>query len=151
MYLDVSPLLFGELSIVTTTPLATATSPLQTTLGCVLVVDDEPAFCTVVGEILELSGYSTLKAYGVAQALEILRSATPDLILTDIMMPGSDGIGFIRRLRATPAWAHIPIIAISALTLPEDLREASENGADACMTKPFSAEDLRQAVRRYLG
>lgn len=117
----------------------------------VLVVDDEPAFCAVLGEILEVFGFSVRQAHNVAQAQDLLAQERPRLILTDVMMPEVDGITFIRQLRASPAYADLPIVAVSAKALPEDARAAHEAGASAYLVKPFSTAELRETIQRVLG
>ena len=89
----------------------------------VLVVDDEPAFCFAIAEILTLSGHQVQQAFSVSEALGILTGLTPDLILTDIMMPGSDG--------------------------PQDRDAARRAGADGYLAKPFSAQELQAAISVY--
>ncbi len=115
----------------------------------VLVVDDEPAFCFAMSEILRLSGHEVQQAHSVSEALGILTGLTPDLILTDIMMPGSDGLSFIRYLRSRPTWAHIPTIAVSAKALVQDREAACAAGANGYLAKPFSAQELQAAIRAY--
>lgn len=115
----------------------------------VLVVDDEPAFCFAMAEILGLSGHTVKQAHSVSEALGILTCLTPDLILTDIMMPGSDGLSFIRHLRSRSAWAEIPTIAVSAKALIQDREAARAAGADAYIAKPFSAQELQAAIQVY--
>jgi CheY-like chemotaxis protein len=115
----------------------------------VLIVDDEPAFCFAMAEILNLSGHQVEQANTVAQALEILERFTPDLILTDIMMPEADGLTFIRRLRSQSTWAGIPTIAVSAKAMIQDRDAAREAGADGYLSKPFSAQELKAAISEF--
>jgi len=115
----------------------------------VLVVDDEPAFCFAISEILRLRGHSVEQAHNVSEALVILTGLTPDLILTDIMMPDSDGLSFIRHLRSRPAWAKIPAIAVTAKALQKDRDAARAAGADGYLVKPFSAQELHTVIRVY--
>jgi CheY-like chemotaxis protein len=116
----------------------------------ILVVDDEPSFCTVVSEILRSYGYLVRQAYSVEQALEILDQEQPDLIVTDVMMPGIDGLTFIREVRLDPIWSSIPTIVVSAKGQPEDIAATKEAGANACLVKPFSARLLLDTVRAFL-
>ncbi len=117
---------------------------------CVLVVDDEPTFCSVMGDILHVLGCTVHCAYSAAEALDALETVTPHLILTDVMMPDSDGLSLLRRLRSEPRWAHIPAIVVSAKAMREDAVEARRAGADGWLPKPFSIKDLRDAIRPFL-
>ena len=116
----------------------------------ILVVDDEPSFCTVLSEILRSFGYFVRQAHDAHHAIELLQKTTPDLILTDVMMPGMDGLAFIRQIRSDPTRSSIPTIVISAKAQAEDIRASKEAGADACLVKPFSARELRDVVHKYL-
>ena len=116
----------------------------------ILVVDDEPSFCTVLSEILRSFGYSVRQAYNANHAFELLKKSLPDLILTDVMMPGMDGLTFIRQIRADPDRSSIPTIVISAKAQAEDISASKEAGADACLVKPFSARELRDVVHKYI-
>lgn len=116
----------------------------------VLVIDDEPAFCFAISEILGLAGLHVRQAFSVDQAMEELDSTTPDLILTDVMMPGVDGLSFLRRLRGMPDLAAVPTIAVSAKSRKEDIAAAEEAGADSYLVKPFSARQLHEVIRPYL-
>lgn len=116
----------------------------------VLVIDDEPAFCFAISEILRMEGYRVYQAHSVEHAMDLLRENVPDLILTDIMMPGTDGLTFVRRLRAKEPYANIPMVAISAKAMKDDVRAAESAGADAYLMKPFSAKDLQETIRPFL-
>ncbi len=114
--------------------------------GLILVVDDERGFCDVVTMILESQGYRVNKAHHANDAFGLLGETTPDLILTDMMMPDIDGVSLIKRLRETPAWADIPVIVVSAHSEPEVQENAFEAGAADFIAKPFSASELRSTV-----
>lgn len=116
----------------------------------ILVVDDEPSFCTVLSEILRSFGYMVRHVYTVRHAYELLEEEIPDLILTDVMMPDIDGLTFIRQMRANPERSSIPMIVVSAKSQPEDIAATKDAGADACLIKPFSARELRQVVHDHL-
>ena len=116
----------------------------------VLVIDDEPLFCFAISEILTLEGYQVRQAHTARQAFDLLDDSIPDLILTDVMMPGVDGLTFLRKLRAHPSLESVPTIAISAKAMKADIAAAKEAGADDYLPKPFSAADLRQAIDGYL-
>ena len=116
----------------------------------ILVVDDEPSFCTVLSEILRSFGYFVRQAHDANHAFELLKKSLPDLILTDVMMPGMDGLTFIRQIRADPDRSSIPTIVISAKAQAEDITASKEAGADACLIKPFSARELREVVQKFI-
>ena len=115
----------------------------------ILVVDDERGFCDVVTVILESQGYQVQQAHHANDALGLLDETTPDLILTDMMMPEMDGVGLIKRLRETPKWADIPVVVISAYSEPEVQENAFAAGATGFISKPFSASELRSTVGAY--
>ena len=116
----------------------------------VLVIDDEPSFGYAIGEILGLMGLEVHRAFNVEQAHAILLDLTPDLILTDIMMPGVDGLTFLRELCGNPRLKAVPKIAISAMAMKKDREQAANAGADGYLVKPFSAKELQDAIRPYV-
>lgn len=116
----------------------------------VLVVDDDHAFCEIMHELLSAQGHEVLVAYSVRQALELLERVEPDLILTDIMMPETDGLTLIRYLRSRSSWSSIPLIVISARVMPTDRMAAARAGADAFIAKPFSFRQLETTIHAVL-
>jgi DNA-binding response OmpR family regulator len=119
----------------------------QTTI---LVIDDEQSFCEVVAEILINDGYDVHKAFSATQAEQILENVDPELIILDIMMPDTDGLTLVRRLRSSLRFESTPIIVSSAKYLQEDKTAAIESGANAFLSKPFSSKDLRAAIHSVL-
>ena len=118
--------------------------------GSILVVDDEPAICVVMGIILKLHGYAVYRAHNVTQAYDYLEDTMPDLIVADIMMPGTDGLTMIRQLRTKPELSDIPIVVLSALATETDREEAIQAGANAFLAKPFTADELRDVIKPLL-
>ena len=116
----------------------------------IIVIDDEQSFCDVVAEILQSFGYEVHTAYNVEEAIPILERTMPTLIVLDIMMPGVDGLTFIRHLRTRPRYTELPIIISSAKFLESDRATALEAGANLYLSKPFSAGDLKQAIAAVL-
>jgi len=115
--------------------------------GTVLVVDDDPSIIALVEMALEDQGYVVLSAVNGA-ALGLARDRRPDLILLDILMPGMDGMEVSQRLRADPATAGIPIIAMSAqdrLHATSSLMPVNER-----LPKPFEIAGLYAAVARWV-
>jgi DNA-binding response OmpR family regulator len=116
----------------------------------IIVIDDEQSFCDVVAEILRSFGFEVFTAYSVEQSIPLLEQHHPALIILDIMMPGIDGLTFIRHLRSRSRFADLPIIISSAKFLESDRAAALEAGANLYLPKPFSAGDLRQATETLL-
>jgi CheY-like chemotaxis protein len=115
--------------------------------GTVLVVDDDRDLVVVLTDILEMEGYRVMAAHDAA-ALQLAREGRPDLILLDVAMPGIDGVEISRRLRADPATADIPIIAMSAQQRLE--ATAVSMPVDDRIAKPFEIVDLYAAVARWV-
>lgn len=116
----------------------------------ILVVDDNPELVDGVKLTLEMEDFQVLTATNGQEALEILERSTPDLILTDIMMPGMDGYDFHAEVTKNEAWVHIPFIFLTAKTDKTDIRHGKELGADDYITKPFDPEDVVAAIRGRL-
>lgn len=115
-------------------------------LRTILVVDDEPAILDSLADILQLEGFSVLKASSGLQALDILREQIPDLIIADVMMPEMNGYHFYQRVRQTPKHLQIPFIFLTAKGEAEDIRFGKELGADDYLLKPIHPEDLMAAI-----
>jgi len=115
----------------------------------VYVVDDDPVICRLADYILRRAGYVVEVWYDGDEALEALARATPDVIVTDLMMPRLSGVALIQRIRATPEWAALPVIVFTARSEVRDRRQAEEAGASLILTKPFSSAQLLEAVKRF--
>jgi len=118
--------------------------------GEILVVDDDPIFCSIMNELLRRHGYRVQVAFSVADAMELLRSSKPDLILTDVMMPEVDGLTLVRALRSDPGWDQIPTVVVSARVMEMDRQAAAAAGADGFLPKPFSFQNLHAMINGYL-
>jgi CheY-like chemotaxis protein len=116
----------------------------------VLVVDDEVAFGNVMREVLDSFGLDVRVAVGASDALEQMRRQAPDLLMVDVMMPEVDGLSLIRMVQKEPSWLSIPILVVSARASQADQHEALFAGADAFLAKPFTADELRKALRPFL-
>jgi CheY-like chemotaxis protein len=116
----------------------------------VLVADDEKAYCGAVRDVLEEAGAHVYLAYNATSAETLFRMMAPDLVIMDVMMPGMNGLDLIRNLRAVVGQEHVPIIVVSALALQADREAALGAGASAHLAKPFTAKELRDAVRRLI-
>lgn len=118
--------------------------------SAILLVDDDPAILEGVADLLELYGYDVTTAANGRAALESMQQVVPDLVISDIMMPGMDGYTFFEAVRENPAWTPIPFIFLTARGQRMDIRRGQRLGADAYLTKPFEPEDLLIAVEARL-
>lgn len=110
----------------------------------ILVVEDEKNICDFICTTLIAQEYKTFKAYSGSEALALIASHCPDLILLDLGLPDRDGMELIQYVRS---WSHIPIIIISARTQEKDKVDALDLGADDYITKPFGTSELLARIR----
>lgn len=115
----------------------------------ILIVDDNEAILEYVSRILT-SDYQSHKASNVSSALKILETITPHLIITDVMMPGTNGFDFCKQLKLDIHLCHIPVIMLTAKNTLQDKIDGLENGADAYIEKPFSPKYLKAQVANLL-
>ena len=113
----------------------------------ILVVDDESQITRVLRTTLNAQGYEIRVANDGETALEIVKDFTPDLVITDLMMPNMDGIELCRRLRKI---SQVPILVLSVRGEERSKIEALDSGADDYITKPFSTGELLARVRAAL-
>jgi two-component system response regulator VicR len=113
----------------------------------VLVVDDDVNILRMIQRILELEGYQVLKASSGEVALQVFDDENPELVLLDIMMPGTDGYTVCRNIRE---FSPVPIIMVTALGSDEEKVKGLDAGADDYITKPFSSKELVARVRAVL-
>ena len=116
----------------------------------ILVVDDDPSLLLAVSETLRAEGYEVVTARRGAEAMVRVAEAMPDLIISDIRMPGMDGYALVRNLRASPRTRLIPIIFLTAKDETADRIEGFRTGVDAYLTKPFESEELIAIVLSIL-
>ena len=116
----------------------------------ILVVDDVPDNLQVVGDMLEQEGYGVTFAINGQQALDRIKTALPDLILLDLMMPEMDGLQVCEILKTNVNYAEIPIIFLTASKEHQNLIKAFSSGAVDYLTKPFYLPELLARVRTHL-
>ena len=120
-------------------------------MATVLVVDDVEMFRSIVLHALKGAGHAALGAPDGAAALQLLDTAPVDLVLLDLAMPKMNGIEFLRRLRADPRFASLPVIVVSAQSPSPRDKPLAELGAQAQLLKSrFSLRDLIQRVEELL-
>ena len=116
----------------------------------IFVVDDNPVNLKLVCDVLEFEGYTVGRAADAEEAQEILRHATPDLILMDVALPGMDGLTLTRKLKSEAKWRHVPIVALTAFAMKGDDEKARDAGCDAYITKPINTRKLSQQIAEIL-
>lgn len=116
----------------------------------ILIVDDDSEFREIARLSLSKNGYDIVEASGGREAIDLARKVRPALILLDILMPGLDGYETCRQLKTNPATSHIPIIILTALADPLASYKARQAGADDCIAKPVTSQELRDRVERDL-
>ena len=113
-----------------------------------LVVDDEPNIRELLSASLRYAGFEVATASDGQQALALAESFRPDLLVLDVMMPGLDGFGVVRRLRQ--AGRHTPVLFLTARDAPEDKVSGLTLGGDDYVTKPFSLDEVLARIRAVL-
>jgi CheY-like chemotaxis protein len=116
----------------------------------VLLIEDNLEIRENTTELLELEGFVVLAADSGGAGISLARSARPDLILCDIMMPGLNGYDVIRELKQDHVTSLIPFIYVTASGERDEIGLAMDLGANGFLRKPFEAKDLLQIVTRHL-
>jgi DNA-binding NarL/FixJ family response regulator len=115
-----------------------------------LVVDDDPGLLLAVSETLREEGFEVQTARRGAEALTRVAESLPDLIISDIRMPGMDGYTLARNLRSAPRTRLLPIVFLTAKDETADRIAGFQSGVDAYLTKPFEPDELVAVVRSIL-
>ena len=119
--------------------------------ACVLIVEDNERSLRLARDVLEYHGYEVLGAATGEGAIAIAgASATPDLVLMDLELPGIDGFETLRALRANPATAGIPVVALTAFAMASDERHCRAAGFDGYLTKPIDVASFPSRVASFL-
>jgi two-component system, cell cycle response regulator DivK len=119
-------------------------------MSVILIVEDNEKNLKLVRDVLQVKGYETLEAGTAEDGLKIAREKKPALILMDIQLPGMNGIEALKALRAAPATAKIPVIAITASVMQQDRQQIMSAGFDGFIEKPVNLRGLLETVQRSL-
>lgn len=117
----------------------------------ILVIDDEDPIRANVARMLRLEGFAVVTAADGAEGIAALQAQLPDLVLCDIVMPGTDGYAVLDALRAMPGAGRVPFIFITASAHPQEREQCLRRGASAYLAKPFNLRDVLATVRACLG
>jgi two-component system KDP operon response regulator KdpE len=115
----------------------------------ILICDDEPSLRELMRVSLR-SDYAFAEAAGAREAIELLDTVRPNLVLLDVMMPGGSGLSVLEHLRRNPELRDTPVVVISAFTAERDHVAAHDAGATSFLTKPFDPEELESLVEELL-
>lgn len=116
----------------------------------VMIIEDEADAAELFSEMMRLNGFRVIKMFSSAPAIPLIAQEKPDLILLDIMMPDISGLEVLRYIRREPELSSIPVIILSAKSMPNDIKAGLEAGASMYLTKPVGFQDLKDAVAEII-
>jgi len=116
----------------------------------ILVVDDNEGGLLLASAVLQREGFRVDSAGSADEVLERLSARVPDLILMDVQLPGQDGLSLTRQLKADPATASIPIVALTAHAMATDREQAMAAGCIGYISKPIETRTLGDLIRGFL-
>lgn len=132
--------------------IVTTENPLmESTKKTVLIIEDEEDAAELFAEMMRVSGFRVIKTSSSAPAFALMAAEKPDVVLLDVMMPEISGLDILRQMRRDPTLANIPVVVVSAKSMPTDIKHGMEAGASTYLTKPVGFLDLKEAVDRALG
>jgi two-component system, OmpR family, phosphate regulon response regulator PhoB len=117
----------------------------------VLIIEDEADAADLFAEMMRVSGFRVLKTNRSAPALAMMAAERPDVVILDIMMPETSGLDILREMRITPELENIPVVVVSAKSMPVDIKSGMQAGASTYLTKPVGFLELKEAVERAMG
>ena len=120
-------------------------------MSLILIVEDNEKNMKLVRDVLQVKGYETIEAGTAEDGIRLANERKPDLVLMDIQLPGMNGIDALGVLRADPATARIPVIAVTASVMQQDRKLITEAGFDAYIGKPINLKEFLATVRKMLG
>lgn len=116
----------------------------------ILVVDDSTTNVVLLDAILSEKGYKIIKALSAMEAYTCIEKSLPDLILLDLLMPQINGFDFLKKIKGDIHTQNIPVIVISAVTNPDDIRLTKNLGAAEFVEKPINIQNLKEMVEKML-
>jgi CheY-like chemotaxis protein len=123
---------------------------MASTQRTIIIVEDEPDTAEMFAEMMRLAGYNVLKSYGGTSAIALISEKKPDAVVLDVMMPDLSGMEVMKFMRRDPRLADIPVVVVSAKSLPSDIKSGLDAGASVYLTKPVAFQDLNEAVSKAM-
>ena len=116
----------------------------------VIIIEDEPEAAEMFAEMMRVNGFPVIKMFSSAPSIPIIIQEKPDLILLDIMLPDISGLEVLRDMRRAAALDSLPVIVVSAKSIPSDIKTGLEAGASGYLTKPVGILELKQALKKVM-
>lgn len=116
----------------------------------VLIIEDEEDAAELFAEMMRVSGFHVLKTSRSTPAIEMMIANKPDVVILDIMMPEVSGLDILHQMRRDPELSGIPVVVVSAKSMPADIKNGMEAGASTYLTKPVGFLELKEAVERAI-
>ena len=115
-----------------------------------LIIEDNPANLELVRYLLEHAGHRVDGAVNGIDGVFAVGATAPDLVICDLQLPRLDGYGVLRELRARPAHAALPIVAVTAFSMPNDRKNVMQAGFDGYLSKPIDPETFVERIEAFL-
>jgi DNA-binding response OmpR family regulator len=116
-----------------------------------MIIEDEADAAEMFAEMMRVNGFRVLKMYSSTPAISMILQEKPDVVILDVMMPDISGLEVLRYIRREPTLSRIPVVVVSAKSMPGDIKTGLEAGASMYLTKPVGFLDLKEAVEKVLG
>jgi two-component system cell cycle response regulator DivK len=116
----------------------------------ILVVEDNPLNLKLMKDVLEFQGFEVLTAKSGEEGVAMASSSSPDLVLMDLQLPGIGGHEALLRMRSDPQCRTVPVVAVTAFAMKDDIERADEAGFDGYIAKPISVRDLQGQLAPFL-
>ena len=116
----------------------------------ILVVEDNPLNLKLIRDVLEFQGFDVITAQSGEEGVAVASTSSPDLVLMDLQLPGIDGHEALQRIRADPRCHKVPVVAVTAFAMKDDVERAEAAGFDGYIAKPISVRALPRQLAKFL-
>ena len=123
---------------------------MQTDLRKIVIIEDEPDTAEMYAEMMRICGYQVEIFFGGKSAVTKIAKQKPAAVVLDIMMPDYSGLDVLNFLKSDRSLSDIPVIIVSAKSLPDEIHEGLDAGANAYLTKPVAFTDLKKAIEEVI-
>lgn len=116
----------------------------------ILVVEDNPLNLKLIRDVLEFQGFDVITAQSGEEGVALASTSSPDLVLMDLQLPGIGGHEALQRIRADPRCHNLPVVAVTAFAMKDDVERAEAAGFDGYISKPISVRALPRQLAKFL-